>query len=288
MNILLAVFAGIAAIVGLVLLGWRWRVMRELRVMSSVGVSGAGSVAAMPVGQVVEVAGTLRVREPLAAEFSGKPAAYFKCEIEREETYYERDSDGRQERRTRTTTVYSNVKYGQCLVEDPTGRVGVDFEGADVEAVQTVKEPCAPPGQTQMSGMMGGVLSALASANSTYERKESILAPDIPVFVLGEVQQGGLIGKPAKGSHNKIFVISHKSKEERTTSLTKTARWLLIFMILCFVAAAGLLAWGAAKGEEKKTSDLILRSAQSARLEGWQEAMSLRPSFEGGFAATSG
>ena len=61
MNIVLAVFAGIAAIVGLGLLWWRLRVMRELRVMSSVEVSGAGSIAALPPGQVVEVAGTLRV-----------------------------------------------------------------------------------------------------------------------------------------------------------------------------------------------------------------------------------
>lgn len=269
MNIVLAVFAGIAALVGLGLLWWRWRVMRELRVMSSIDVSGAGSVAAMPPGQVVEVAGSLRVREPLTAEFSGKPAAYYKAEVEREEVYYERDSQGRDERRTRTTNVYSNTKYGQCLIEDTTGRAGIDFDGADVEAEQTVNEPCAPPGQNQMSGVIGGVLSALASSNSSYRRKESILAPDIPVFVLGEVQQGGLIGKPTKGSHNKIFVISHKSKEERTTSLTKTARWLLIFIVLCLGLAAGLMAWSVATGEEKKTSDRIQRRAQSARLEGW-------------------
>jgi hypothetical protein len=261
MNIVLAVFAGIAALVGLGLLWWRWRVVRELRVMSSVEVSGAGSVAAMPPGQVVEAAGMLRVRQPLTAEFSGQLCAYYKCEIEREEVYYERDSQGRDERKTRTTTVYSNMKYGQCLVEDTSGRVGIDFEGADVEAVQTVNEPCAPPAQTQMGGMIGGVLSALSNSNATYRRKESMLAPDIPVFVLGEVQQGGLIGKPAAGSHNKIFVISHKSKEERTTSLAKTARWLLIFIVVCFGLAAGLLAWSVAKGEEKKTSYLILRSA---------------------------
>jgi hypothetical protein len=276
MNIVLAVFAGIAAIIALGLLWWRFRVVRELRVMSSIEVSGAGSIAALPPGQVVEVAGTLRVRQPLTAEFSGQPCAYYKCEIEREEVYYERDSQGRQERRTRTTTVYTSTKYGQCLIEDSTGRVGIDFDGADVEAVQTINEPCAPPGQTQMSGVIGGVLSALSNSNSTYRRKENMLAPDNAAFVLGEVQQGGLIGKPAKGSHNKIFVISHKSKEERTTSLTKTARWLLIFIILLFVAAAGLLAWPAATGDEKKTSDLILRSAQSARLEGWNA----RPSFE--------
>src|SRR5690242_10155455 len=261
MNIVIAVFAGIAAIIGLALLWWRFRVMRELRVMSSVEVSGAGSVATMPPGQVVEVAGTLRVRQPLNAEFSGRPCAYYKCEIEREEVYYERDSQGREERRTRTTTVYSNMKFGQCLIEDTTGRVGIDFDGADVEALQTVNEPCPPPGQMQMSGVVGGVLSALANSNSSYRRKESVLAPDIPVFVLGEVREGGLIGKPAKGSHNKIFVISHKSKEQRTTSLSKTARWLLIFIVLCFVAAAGLLAWSVAKGEEKKTAYEITQPA---------------------------
>lgn len=265
MNIVLAVFAGIAALIGLALLWWRFRVMRDLRVMSSVEVSGAGSVAAMPPGQVVEVAGTLRVRQPLNAEFSGRPCAYYKCEIEREEVYYERDSQGRQERRTRTTTVYSNMKFGQCLIEDTTGKVGIDFEGADVEAEQTVNEPCPPPGQTQMSGVIGGVLSALANSSSTYRRKENVLAADVPVFVLGEVQQGGVVGKPAKGSHNKIFVISNKSKEERTTSLTSTARWLLIFIILCFVIAAGLLAWSVAKGEEKRASNLILKSAQYAQ-----------------------
>ena len=63
----------------------------------------------------------------------------------REETYYERDSQGRDQRRTRTTTVYQDMKYGQCLVEDQTGRVGIDFDGAEVEAVEVVNEPTADP-----------------------------------------------------------------------------------------------------------------------------------------------
>src|SRR5256714_5116594 len=174
MNILLAVFAGIAAIIGLALLWWRSRVARELNVMTSVELSGAGTVAALQPDQVVEVVGTLRVRTPLTAEFSQKPCAYFKAEIEREEVYYERDSQGREERRTRTTTVYSNLKYGQCLIEDATGRVGIDFDGADVEAILTIKEPTALPGQGNASGIIGGVLSALSNTNSTYTRKESI------------------------------------------------------------------------------------------------------------------
>jgi hypothetical protein len=100
--------------------------------------------------------------------------------------------------------------------------------------------------------VVGGILSALSNSNSTYTRKESILPADAPVFVLGEVQQGGLIGKPAKGSHNKLFVISHKSEEERVKELSRTAWWLMIFIILLFAVAAIFFGWSIAKGEEKQ------------------------------------
>jgi hypothetical protein len=246
MNLVLGICAAVAALVGLGLLWWRSRVGREIALMASLETSGAGSVAAIAPGTVVEVKGTLRVRAPLKAEFSGQPAAYYKSEIEREETYYERDSNGRDERKTRTTTVYSNMKYGQCLVEDASGKVGIDFDGAEVEAVQVVNEPTAPPGGG--GGVIGGVLSALSSTNATYRRKESMLAPDIPVYVLGEVRAGGLIGKPADGSKNKTFVISHKSEEERTKSLTSKTRWLLVIGIILLALAAVLAYFGVKVG----------------------------------------
>lgn len=248
MNILLAVLAGVAAIAALGLLWWRSRVQRELTVMASTQHIGCGTVAQQPPGSAVSVHGTLRVRTPLTAEFSQKPCAYFIAEIEREEIYYERDSQGREERRTRTTTVYTNMKYGQCLIEDESGKVGIDFDGAKVEAVQTVNQPnAAPPGQAP-TGVVGGILSALANSNSSFTRKESILPPDGPVFVLGEVLQGGLVGKPAKGSANKLFVISHKSEEERVKDLGRTAWWLMIFIGLCAALAVVLFAWAMAKG----------------------------------------
>lgn len=249
MNIVLGVCAAVAALVGLGLLWWRSRVGREIALMASLETSGAGSIAALAPGTLVEVKGTLRVRAPLQAEFSGQPAAYYKCEIEREETYYERDSNGRDERKTRTTTVYSNTKYGQCLIEDASGKVGIDFDGAEVEAVKTIEEPTAAPGGGGgATGVIGGVLSALSNMNASYRRREYILAPDISVYVLGEVQQGGLVGKPASGSKNKTFVISHKSEEERTKSLTSTTRWLMVFGIALLVLAVVLAGIGVKVG----------------------------------------
>jgi len=245
MDTVFVVFAAIAAVVGLGLMFWRWRVSKELAVMASTATSGAGSVAGLAPGTLAEVMGSLRVRTPLIAEFSQKPCAYYKSEIEREETYYERDSNGREERKTRTTTVYSNMQFGQCLVEDATGKVGIDFDGAKVEAIGVVNEPTAAPNTA--TGLVGGVLSALSNSNARYQRKESILPADIPVYVIGEVQPGGLIGKHAKDSKNRLFVISHKSKDERTTSLRATARWLLVISLVLFAVAAALLAWGATK-----------------------------------------
>ena len=246
MNLVLGICAAVAALVGLGLLWWRSRVGREIALMASLETSGAGSVAQLPPGTAVEVKGTLRVRVPLAAEFSQQPAAWYRSEIVREETYYERDSQGRDQRRTRTTTVYQDMKYGQSLVEDQTGRVGIDFDGAEVEALEVVNEPTADP--SGPAGVVGGLLNVVASRNERYQRKEHILAPDISIYVLGEVQQGGLIGKPASGSNNKIFVISHKSEEERTKSLTSTTRWLLIIAIVLFVAAVGLVIAGVRVG----------------------------------------
>ena len=251
MNPVLAVIAAVAAFIGLCLLWWRRSVGREIAVMAGTPTSPAGDVAKLAPGTLTEVKGTLRVREALTAEFSKKPCAYFKSEIEREETYWERDSEGRSQRRTRTSIVYTNMKYGACLIQDESGRVGIDFDGATVEAIEVVNEPTTAPGAGNANGVIGGLLSALSSANATYRRKESILAPDIPVFVLGEVQQGGLVGKPAQGSKNKLFVISYKSAEERTKALTSTTRWLLVGAILALALAAGMLAWSVAEGQKK-------------------------------------
>jgi len=234
------------AAVGCGLPWYRRSVGKEIALMAATQTSGAGSIAALAPGTLVAAAGTLRCRSPLAAEFSQKPSAYFAALIERTETYYERDAQGKEERKTRTTTVHSNVQYGSCLIEDGTGRVGIDFAGANVEAIETVNEPTTAP--STGSGVVGGLLSALANSNYTYRRRESILPPDIPVYVLGEVHEGALIGAPVAGSKNKIFVISHKSKEARTRSLIWTRRWLLLGAIALFAVAAGLAGWAVSKG----------------------------------------
>ena len=167
MNLVLGICAAVAALVGLGLLWWRSRVGREIALMASLETSGAGSVAQLAPGSVAEVKGTLRVRAPLDRRILQQPAAYYKSEIEREETYYERDSQGREERRPGPPRCTSNMQFGQCLVEDQTGRVGIDFDGAKVEAIQVVNEPTAAPSAgSAVGGVIGGTVGGRGNSNA--------------------------------------------------------------------------------------------------------------------------
>src|SRR4029079_3420288 len=100
--------------------------------------------------------------------------------------------------------------------------VAVNLADANIEAV-SVLDHRGNPNAAPASGLMAKV--AQWADHDRY--MESILAPDISAYVLGEVLAGGVIGKPAKGSHNKIFVVSHKSKEQRTKDLGSTMKWVL-------------------------------------------------------------
>jgi hypothetical protein len=240
-NLVLLIVATVLALLGVGCLWWRSRVGREIELMASTAPSTAAQAAQATPGTLVKIIGTLRCQSPVTSEFSQQPCAYFKAEITREEVYYDRDSDGKERRNTRTITVHSNTQNAACAVADSSGMVGIDFQGAEVEAVKVLDRTGNPD---TGSGFMG-VLSAIGSAGDRY--LEYVLAPDSPVYVLAEARSGGLIGAPAKGSHNKTFVISHKSEEERTKDLGSSMKWLLVGGIILLVIAAGVLygAWKA-------------------------------------------
>lgn len=240
-NLVLLIAAGVFLLVGLLVLWWRTRVGHEIQLMASTPTSTATQAAQAAPGTFVKVIGTLRCQQPITSEFTQTPCAYFKAEIERQEVYYERDSDGKEQRRTRTNTIHSNAQNAACAIADDSGMVGVDFHGANVEAVEVLNRTGNPNSGT---GIIG-VISAIGSASDRYI--ERILAPDIPIYVLAEARAGQLIGAPAKGSHHKTFVISHKSEAERFKDLGSTMKWTLWIGIVLLIIAAGLLygAWRA-------------------------------------------
>ena len=236
-NLVLLIVAAVLALIGAGLLWWRTRVGHEIELMKTTPPSTAAQAAQAAAGTLVKVIGTLRCQAPIVAEFTQTPCAYFKAEIKREETYYERDSDGKEQRKTRTTTIHSNAQNAPCAIADDSGMVGIDFHGATVEAVESLNRT----GNPNTGGGLMGVLSSLGSASDRYI--EHILAPDSPIYVLAEARGSSLIGAPAKGSHNKTFVISHKSEEERTKDLGFTVKLALGLALAFFAGAIVALVW---------------------------------------------
>jgi hypothetical protein len=240
MNWWLIGFGVLCAVIAAICLWFRNRTGRELALMAATATSKAADVASLAPGTVVEVKGNLRCQSPLTAEFSKRQCVYFLAEINREEVYYERDSQGRSQRRTRNVNIHTNKQFAPCVIEDGSGQVGLKLEGADIEGEQVVnRRESEPQG-------VGGVLMSLAAGRRDVDlvHTETILAPGIPLYVLGEVQPDRSVGKPAAGSVNKIFVVSRKSEEERNKSLTSTMFWLLVAAIVLLAGAAALVIWG--------------------------------------------
>lgn len=231
LTIMLVVFAG----AGGAILWHRARLGREVALMSRTATSSAAAVAGIAPGTLVELKGMLRCAVPVVGAFSQQTSAYFVAHVEREIVSYSRDSKGSRKRTTRRETVEKTVRWGPCAVADDTGQVAIDFEGAEVEAVETSKrfEPASGVGS-----LVGSLLGAGGGETGRHYTETALMA-DQPVYVLGTVRDNGMIGKSADGKAP--YVISHKSEEERTKSLRSTRFWLLLGAIL-FLGVAIVIA----------------------------------------------
>jgi hypothetical protein len=225
MHWVLVIFAVVVLAAAAGCFWWRQRVGGEIAVMAATPTSSAADIARLTPGKLAEIKGTLRCAGPLTAEFSKQACAYYKSEIRRETVYYENDSQGRRERKTRTDNVQSNTQFAPCTIEDASGRVTINLDGADIEGLQVIDRR-----SIEDRGLAATVISAALGGNdsSTLIHTETILPLDIPVYALGEVQTDHTIGRPLAGSKNRHFIVSHKSEEQRGKDLKSTMLWLLI------------------------------------------------------------
>ena len=236
MNTVLAVIAAVAALVGLILLFlWR-RAGRELALMQATPISRAAEVGKAAPDTFVGMKGPLKCDAPLICEFSKQKCIYYRAVIEREYERTTRDSQGRTHTERQRETVQSNERFAPCALDDGSGRVAIDFTGADVEAVEAVRR-FEPAAGNIVGAVVGGLLGGNRDIGLYYI--ESIIAPDMPVYVLGTVRAAGVVG--ASPGKKNPFVVSHKSEEERERDFGRKKLFLMIGAVLCFALAAGLL-----------------------------------------------
>jgi len=133
----------------------------------------------------------------------------------------------------------SNTRFAPCTVEDASGRVAINLDGAEIDGQQQVINRREVETRSGAAVLVTAALGGTDSSTLIYT--ETILPADIPVYVLGEVTAGKAIGKPASGSKNRVFVVSTKSEEERSKDLGSTMTWQLVVGVLLAVVAAVLV-----------------------------------------------
>src|SRR5215207_5590819 len=177
---------------------------------------------------------------------AGESCAYYSSKVVRE--YLERDYDddddvGGSDRRSEV--VAQNEQFAPFSVEDGTGSVAVNAEGAEVDAKQVVNRFERNTGSEGPSISLGGATIHLGGGERTleYHYTESILPADAPVYVLGTVQEGDGIGTPS-GDEGHRFVVSDRSEEVLEQSLGKTVLWLGVGSLGALVVSVILLAVG--------------------------------------------
>ena len=244
--LILLLFAIIFLVAGGALLYFRGRTKQKAALMGQTETSGAADMSGLAPGTLIEVKGTLRCEEPLTSEMSGERCAYYSSKVVRE--YLERDYDGDDDVGSdrRSEVVAQNEQFAPFTVEDPTGSVSVNAEGAEVDARQVVDRFERNTGGEGPSITLGGATINLGGGERTlgYRYTESILPVDALVYVLGTVQEGGGIGAPISSDQGQRFVVSHRSEEALGQSLGKTVLWLGVGAIAALVVGITLLAVG--------------------------------------------
>ena len=146
----------------------------------------------------------------------------------------------------RSEVVAHNEQFAPFTVEDATGRVPVNGEGAEVDARQVVDRFERNSGGNGPSISLGRATINLGGGERTlgYRYTENILTVDAQVYVLGTVQEDGTIGGPPFGKEGHRFVVSHRSEDALGQSLGKTVRWLGVGGIGAIVVGIALLAIG--------------------------------------------
>ncbi len=199
-----------------------------------------------------EVKGVLECEHPIESEIGKQPCAYYSMRVLRkwEEEYYENDSEGNRQRKTRqgSDTVSSNTRSVPFLVRDDTGTVKVDPTDANIDGERIVDrfEPeSAVSGGTisfgNFSFSLGGVGRTGGRRTLGYQFTESILPLNRRVYILGAASDSSgelMIQKPREKGQ---FIISLKSEEELIKSSKSGMTWSLVGAIACVVIGIGCI-----------------------------------------------
>ena len=212
---------------------------------------GPGSFSEYP-----EVKGRSVAEAPLRAEYSGTECVWYECVATREyeEEYWEEDSEGHRQRKTRhgSEEVSRIVRNPPFQVEDATGRIEVRPEGAAVEPEKSFSrfEPGAGSGSIRVGSFsldLGAFLHAAAGGRRTlgYRFEERCIPAGRELYVLGQASDsGGSLAIRKPDEKGKRFIVSLRSEEAILAGAKKGSVGFRIAAGVAAAAAVGLAIAG--------------------------------------------
>jgi hypothetical protein len=187
--------------------------------------------------QLCEVKGIVTCNLPLTSALTKTSCVYYTSNVteEYEETYYERDAQGRDQRRTRTKThtISSSSQQTEFFIEDQTGKIQIKPEGADWDPISTMDEV-----QQSVPSQM--------FTNTRYlgtRYRETAIPVGKLAYILGQARDaGGLSVRKPEGK--KRFIISLKSEEELTAEVQGSLRYYKVGAMICGALGVALVLYG--------------------------------------------
>jgi hypothetical protein len=267
MDTLILIVVLILIIIGVVLLGFGFRKLKNFQLISD---TPRSKIRSMAMG-LVELFGTITGSEFIKTPFSKIDCVFYEYRIEEYTRTTKTDSDGKTKVEYEWRTVASGKRWIRFPIQDETGEVLIDPDKADINA--PLKRMYY---QARSSAWkLGSIINALRDWDNTSDTEldtnswdlkpidpnkwqvysprvgdrkyyESFLEPGENLFVLGtaaneSTDPNNVIIK--KGLNEPTFIISYKSERELLKSLKLQIIALFIFGCLLIVigVAIGLL-----------------------------------------------
>ncbi len=184
-----------------------------------------------------EVKGSVKSDAPLQTYLTETPSVWYEWSISEhwKKTERYRDKDGNQKTRTKSgwREVDSGGSFQSFFLEDDTGELLIEPEGAKVDAPSTMSFICGPTDPLYYEKGPDRPI-----ANSTHRRRfsERSLTPNEKLYILGPAKLRQEIARPmiAQSNEAKYYFISSKSESQIIRSKNV---WAFIIIIISFLSA---------------------------------------------------
>lgn len=226
------IFAGI--IVGVLGLLFLWLSKKQKATSQAMQQTKVVPISELKSNTQAEVQGTVVMENPMQTPFGNQACAYYEYEVEKE--VRERNAEGQLE--TNWETAEQDKKMAPFYIEDGSGKIRVEPEGATIEP-RDLGERRFRRGENFSNNILSNILSSVADHNTRVTEKALLVNES--AYAFGWVSEGpqGLTLK--KG--DKDFMISHRSEAEVEKSTARTATGMKVLGIISIIAGIALIIY---------------------------------------------